>query len=129
VVHDSDADTPAGNNHAGVIIVIVGGGPEPRGRCMSCSILIFLLISYANSNVRRDGPRIREKKLDNETKHNQALAKRVIRLMRKERDKKVQRAEKEEASKKDLEGSHQGSGVSMVQCAQGCSKDVRTWRI
>jgi hypothetical protein len=52
------------------------------------SLLISSLInkciySYADSNVRREGPRIR-KKLDKEIMHNEAMAKRVIGFMRME---------------------------------------------
>jgi type IV secretory pathway component VirB8 len=41
-----------------------------------------------------------EKKLDKEIKHNEALAKRVIGFMRKEREEMAKQDEKEEASKK-----------------------------
>jgi hypothetical protein len=82
--------------------------------------------SYVDSNVRREGSRIR-KKLDIKIKHNEALAKRVIDLMRKEQEDRAERTEKEDVSclkkeaTKDMVSRWSDGG-------QGCSKDVRHWR-
>jgi phage gpG-like protein len=66
-----------------------------------------------------------EKKLNKKIKHNEALTKRVVGLMRKEREEKMEWAEKEEASRskeatKDMVSRWSDRG-------QGCSKDVRCW--
>jgi hypothetical protein len=77
VVRVSNADAPVGNNHARVIR---GGGgcrqscPEPcgKGSFYYVIILLFLLMSnlitkcrhsYSDSQVKREGRRIRRKKL------------------------------------------------------------------
>jgi hypothetical protein len=74
VARGSEVNAPAGNNHAGVVRG-GAGGTEPRGKGNFCYVMIdssiFLLISSLitkcrhsyekNSNVRREGRRIRKK--------------------------------------------------------------------
>jgi hypothetical protein len=71
--------------------------------------------SYADTNVRREGPR--PKKLDKEIKHNEALTKMVIGFMRKEQEEMVESAEKKEASRSKIARTCCPDGLMGTKCA------------
>jgi hypothetical protein len=70
---------------------------------------------------------LERKKLNNKIKHNKALAKRVIGLMRKEREEKAEWARKEEASHSKKEAT-KDMVSQWSDRGQECSKDVHLWR-